>query len=527
MSLTRVQLTLAIAVLVALMSTEAHAQEVFFGNLHSHTSISDGSSTPRVAYRHARDVAELDFLAITEHNHAGAASRLQSEPELYNGSHSRSLISEAARIIRDDRFVGIFGQEFSSIGSGNHANVLEVGEVISTTEVPNGRWDNLINTWLPAHLDSAGQGAIILLNHPTQSSSPNDIEYGIDDFADFETWRSSLDAHAQLINIINGPSHDATSPGSPSQGEFLRYLNLGLHVAPTADQDNHRRNWGSAAETRSGVIADSLTKANILAALRARHVYATEDRNLRIIATFNGQLIGSRITGAAVPAVNTELNIQVSLADDDEPNAVYTIDVFADVIGGPERADVIAQFSEFTTGGEIGNGDHQLSGIHYTGGQQYFFLRVSQSDPDHSQRDRAWLAPVWFEPAGTTLPASSTAVTLSVNLELKTAAITNVGSAVIDLQNWQLISTRGNQVFTFPNSLGLAPGSSIVVASGPNAADALPAVIAWGTAHIWTATVVILVSSRTPTVRWSQKQTDQSATDRSVTERSAVNLILN
>ena len=106
MSLTRVQLTLAIAVLVALMSTEAHAQEVFFGNLHSHTSISDGSSTPRVAYRHARDVAELDFLAITEHNHAGAASRLQSEPELYNGSHSRSLISEAARIIRDDRFVG-------------------------------------------------------------------------------------------------------------------------------------------------------------------------------------------------------------------------------------------------------------------------------------------------------------------------------------------------------------------------------------------------------------------------------------
>ena len=363
--------------------------------------------------------------------------------------------------------------------------MLEVGEVISTTEVPNGRWDNLINTWLPAHLDSAGQGAIILLNHPTQSSSPNDIEYGIDDFADFETWRSSLDAHAQLINIINGPSHDATSPGSPSQGEFLRYLNLGLHVAPTADQDNHRRNWGSAAETRSGVIADSLTKANILAALRARHVYATEDRNLRIIATFNGQLIGSRITGAAVPAVNTELNIQVSLADDDEPNAVYTIDVFADVIGGPERADVIAQFSEFTTGGEIGNGDHQLSGIHYTGGQQYFFLRVSQSDPDHSQRDRAWLAPVWFEPAGTTLPASSTAVTLSVNLELKTAAITNVGSAVIDLQNWQLISTRGNQVFTFPNSLGLAPGSSIVVASGPNAADALPAVIAWGTAHIW------------------------------------------
>ena len=45
----------------------AHAQDnVFFGNLHSHTSHSDGSSTPDKAYKHARDVG-LHFLAITEH----------------------------------------------------------------------------------------------------------------------------------------------------------------------------------------------------------------------------------------------------------------------------------------------------------------------------------------------------------------------------------------------------------------------------------------------------------------------------
>ena len=43
---------------------------VFFGNLHSHTALSDGSGTPAEAYEHARDTAGLDFLAITEHNHA-------------------------------------------------------------------------------------------------------------------------------------------------------------------------------------------------------------------------------------------------------------------------------------------------------------------------------------------------------------------------------------------------------------------------------------------------------------------------
>ena len=46
--------------------------KVYFGNLHSHTSYSDGSGTPRDAFKHARDVAQLDFLAITEHNHAAA-----------------------------------------------------------------------------------------------------------------------------------------------------------------------------------------------------------------------------------------------------------------------------------------------------------------------------------------------------------------------------------------------------------------------------------------------------------------------
>ena len=36
-------------------------EKVFFGNLHSHTSFSDGSGLPREAYLHARDLARLDF----------------------------------------------------------------------------------------------------------------------------------------------------------------------------------------------------------------------------------------------------------------------------------------------------------------------------------------------------------------------------------------------------------------------------------------------------------------------------------
>ena len=46
----------------------------YYGNLHSHTSYSDGTGTPAQAFAFARNTAPtpLDFLAVTEHNHSGA-----------------------------------------------------------------------------------------------------------------------------------------------------------------------------------------------------------------------------------------------------------------------------------------------------------------------------------------------------------------------------------------------------------------------------------------------------------------------
>lgn len=469
--------------LVVFAPLNASAQlQVFFGNLHSHTSYSDGRGTPLVAYAHARDVAGLDFLAITEHNHRWAPSQLQTSPELYNGPQPTSLISAANSFTVNGTFVALYGQEFSSIGTGNHANVLEVGDVIMTSDVPNGNWSALVDTWLPNHLDSQGQTAILLLNHPATSNSPNTLEYGIDanDLGGEAGLRARLDPHAQLINIINGPSHSGDTPGEPSEGEFLRYLNMGLHLAPTADQDNHREDWGSVVDTRTGVVTTSLTKPDLLAAMRARHVYATQDRNLRIIVTYNGELMGTRFQGAQVPAVGSRLNIQVDVADDDEPFAFYTFDVFSDVVGGNERAEVVAQFEA------DGDGTFSLDGITYSGGNQYFFIRVAQSDDDGVIVDSAWTAPVWFEPTAVTPATTPTtsSVILAVDLVAERATITNNGTNTVDLSGWRLVSVLGNQQFTFPD-MSLSAGQSVVVTSGPSATHNPPATLRWTTAHVW------------------------------------------
>ena len=80
-------------------SASTQQEKVFFGNLHSHTSFSDGSGIPKEAYLRARDIAKLDYLALTEHNHAEALGSdrigIATNRALYKGPGSNSLIAVA------------------------------------------------------------------------------------------------------------------------------------------------------------------------------------------------------------------------------------------------------------------------------------------------------------------------------------------------------------------------------------------------------------------------------------------------
>jgi hypothetical protein len=186
---------------VGVAVASSQTDQVFFGNLHSHTSYSDGSGTPEQAYKHARDAqnANLDFMALTEHNHAEAVGSdgrgIATEPALYKGPGNDSLISTARRMTEDGRFVALYGQEFSTISSGNHVNVFEIGEVIG---VQKGRFDLLLN-FLATNKDSAGQPAIIMFNHPKNTLEVEAKEYGRDDFGTFDNWVKRMGAQARLI----------------------------------------------------------------------------------------------------------------------------------------------------------------------------------------------------------------------------------------------------------------------------------------------------------------------------------------
>lgn len=387
------------------------SHDVFFGNLHSHTSYSDGSAKPEQAFPHARSIAELDFLALTEHNHRSApngANGIASKHELYDGPGSNALINVAGDMTEDGAFVALYGQEFSSIGTGNHLNVLDVPHVIDDQEVANGFFRALLKTWLPDNVDSTDQPAVLQMNHPWNSNSPSAKEYGRDDFEPFsdpfDEWRTSLDRHAQLIEIINGPSHDdgtGHDPKTISDSEYRRYLNLGFHLAPSANQDNHFENWGSSTDARTAVVATALTKNGVLEALRSRSVYATLDKNLRIFSTVEGEPTGSIL--AAVPDNDEPLRVEISIDDDDEPEATYFVEVFADSIGGEgngQRARLVGTYGPLETGAAPGEINvWVLEDLLFDSDWDYVYLMVLQKeDGEDEPVQQAWLAPVWFEP---------------------------------------------------------------------------------------------------------------------------------
>lgn len=81
---------------------------VYYGNLHAHTSLSDGSGKPSNAYSYARDVAGLDFLGISDHDYY---------PDELKEKEWGSITKAADEYNDDGNFVAFPGFEWTSDGT--------------------------------------------------------------------------------------------------------------------------------------------------------------------------------------------------------------------------------------------------------------------------------------------------------------------------------------------------------------------------------------------------------------------------
>jgi hypothetical protein len=371
----------------------------YFGNLHSHTGqYSKESNRPKEvtyddAFNYAASDGQLDFMAVTIHNHL-------SEPEAYP-----ELLKAAKKHTKAGKFVALAGQEYNKLSQGNHINVFEADAWIEEDDVPCGDFKTLYEEWMPVHKTSF---TFIQFNHPAtgnfgaRKKDKKKMEYGLGNYdGDMKALQKACRKWARAIEIINASAHSEAETFShwnidqKRLNAYLFALSKGWYLGPTANQDNHRLNYGSSSECRTVACAPSLTKEAIVRAFQHRRFYASEDQNLKV--TFR---MGSYWMGSIVP-FDKKGRLTVKVEDEDEPGLEYIAQLYAKKIG-QAPIDEDSPVEEVTLkGGETRTIDapNPQRGM-------YYVLKVTQvgteDDPGVcGSEDHAWTAPIWI---GSTIP---------------------------------------------------------------------------------------------------------------------------
>lgn len=385
------------------LSAEAAPPEwrAYFGNLHAHSSVSDGVESPATAYKHAKQ-AGVDFLCLSEHNH-----NLQGSNTTQAGL--TTVATEAGKATTS-KFVALVGQEFSTIKGGNHVNVYDV-----STQVPQellSDYKRLFEEWLPEYQRRNPTRVVVAqFNHPENAN----FDYGHSGYTvkrngvvkEFPNYAGDVagfvrgaDEWVRTIAILSGPadvnrkSETALPFGEHRDIETAKvrlwqtYLDWGLHLSPVADQDNHSASWGNRTAARTGVwVKGPLTRESLLRAIKANRTFATEDSNLSLWVSVGGQPMGSRIS----PPSDGRLTVEVEFIDADEPDARYSVELLREIIGDGNPPEVVDE------SGLVEGGATWTTTVDEDGSQSAAYLVKVTQFSTGGKRDDAWAAPTWID----------------------------------------------------------------------------------------------------------------------------------
>jgi LPXTG-motif cell wall-anchored protein len=325
----------------------------YFGQLHSHTNISDGTGTLDEAYTWAKDHG-ADYYAVTDHSNWFDNDIAAT---LADGSPSKAWTNAQATANKYDKaddFTAIYGYEMTwsgSTGGWGHINTFNTPgfETRSNKSMDLKSYYNTLQTQ---------PQSISQLNHPGKT-------FG--DFADFGYYSEAADKVVNLVEVGNGEGPIRGSGYFPSYEYYTRALDKGWHVAPTNNQDNHKGKWYTSNTARTVIISTDNSREALYDSMRNLNLYASEDENMIIDYTVNGQLMGSSLGKV------DKLNFKVNIADDDN---IKKVSVIAN--GGVEVTS-----KEFNS--KNVDWKFELS-PEYT----YYYVKVVQGD-----QDIAVTAPVW------------------------------------------------------------------------------------------------------------------------------------
>ena len=399
----------------------------YFGQLHSHTQYSDGAGSLESALAYVKalpDNANVDFVAFTDHsNYFDKSGAANPEGALYDMSQATEYSQETWKAYKDavaafntenaGSMVAIAGFEMTWSGGPGHINTFNTPGIVSrnNTTLNNKTKDAGLQAYYKLLSQTEGVDSISQFNHPGTT-------FG--NFIDFGYWDAVVDTRMYMVEVGNGEGQIGAGGYYPSYEQYIMALDKGWHVAPTNNQDNHKGKWGNANDARDVILTDDFSESGIYEALRARRMYATEDKNLDLDYTVNGNMMGSIID------VPEKLNFEISFNDPDRTDSIAKVELVVNSGKVAYTWDSAADLTKGSVSVELAP--------EYT----YYFVRVTEADGD-----LAVTAPVWVGESlklgiskaecGTSTPVTDEELTITTtffNSEAKPATIKSITYAI-------------------------------------------------------------------------------------------------
>ena len=269
---------------------------IYFGQLHAHSTLSGASETPEDLFAYAAGLKDMDFFAITDHSDSfdNADAGVLNDENVPSEKWSAGKI--AAKHATGSNFTAIYGFEMSW-------PKLRVPGHITTLNTKG--WQ----AYTQAHMDTLEDYYAAL---DTQSLSVSQFNHPGHDYGEFYSFTKYDPAYDNVMHLLELD----TKSEKP-----LKYYNMALqqgwHLAPAINGGDTAKKIGSG---RTAVLSFSRKDTDLFEAMQNYRVYATMDSDLQLTYQLNDSIMGTTI------GASNALTASVLLYDPTDPGE-YTVQV--------------------------------------------------------------------------------------------------------------------------------------------------------------------------------------------------------
>jgi len=373
-----------------IVTTNALANNYYFGTLHAHSDYSDGNQdnpgfTPTDDYNYAMVSQCMDYLGISEHNHFSSVDNPGNTIANYHlGAAEANTFTSA-----HPNFLALYGMEWGVISGGGHVIVYGNGmDNLFGWESGSGVWgpSNNYDVFVPKSVYTGNTGLFKVINDNIGTNTFATLAHpGLTDFNGIGNnvpYDVVADNAIVGTTVESGPSSSTnttySNPGS-SMGYLFYYqtlLSKGYHLGPTIDHDNHKTTFGRTTYSRTAIVAPALTKAAVVSAMRNMNFYATQDCDSKVDFTINTKIMGSNITDRYAP------NISVTLTD----ATTSTSSAIIRLMFGTPGSGTFAVKIDSVIGNSLSFSDNNLANL-ATG---YYYIDITNGT------GRIVTSPIWY-----------------------------------------------------------------------------------------------------------------------------------